>query len=510
MSATREIQILEEIEPFLYDRYFARDKALYQIWPLLRMQLGFENFHHARSHAGGGLPAPGPPGRVARAGALAGRWAAAARELVVDPGRRSKNARADLFFSTYSTSRYSRNARGEHVDAFVSPLVRWAQEMDPGLMAEIEEYPVGGEFRVPRDLPTRYVGLRHLLIASRARLTRGGAAAGMREFLAEARRLAARAGGVCASLEERSVEQALAAFRLWEGRYARRFARLRPRAVFVVTYYTAHGMAMMAAARRVGILTVDLQHGVQGPEHVAYGKWPPPPAGGFRLLPDVFWCWSPADVANIERWAGASHAAVEGGNIWTQHVAEHPGDFPGRAELGARIAGSGRRFRVLATLSPGAPHFLAELREAMASPLNQDVFWMVRLHPGMFAEEAEVEAALAPFHPFCDVALSSRLPLPAALDLTDLHLTEFSSVVLEAEQAGVPSLSSMPVLDYFVEQQQAGTLELRRPGEPAADAVRRCLALAKGRHEAPHRPATPAAPGRAALRALLVRAGVLA
>src|SRR5262249_5108569 len=75
----------------------------------------------------------------------------------------------------------------------------------------------------------------------------------------------------------------------------RQLDRLRPAAAFVVSYYSLDGMAFNLACREAGVVSADIQHGVEGDLNAAYGQWSRLPATGYALLPNLFWCWTEGD-----------------------------------------------------------------------------------------------------------------------------------------------------------------------------------------------------------------------
>lgn len=78
--------------------------------------------------------------------------------------------------------------------------------------------------------------------------------------------------------------------------------RTQPSIGFVVCYYGIEGMAFNLSCRRNGIPSVDIQHGVQGDFHRAYGQWNRVPPNGYELLPSIFWVWSETEARAIEKW----------------------------------------------------------------------------------------------------------------------------------------------------------------------------------------------------------------
>src|SRR5262249_31534185 len=102
--------------------------------------------------------------------------------------------------------------------------------------------------------------------------------------------------------------------------YRRILERLTPRVVYVVCYYGSERFAMLLAAHRLGIQTVDIQHGYSGDLHWGYSRWTNiPPGGGFELLPRYFWCWGEDEFKSMSAWAeksrGAHHVRT-GGNLF--------------------------------------------------------------------------------------------------------------------------------------------------------------------------------------------------
>ena len=71
-----------------------------------------------------------------------------------------------------------------------------------------------------------------------------------------------------------------------------------------------------------------------------------------------------------------------------------------------------------------------------------DVTWIIRMHPVMSAETIDrlANRVLAIRTENIEIQNDAQQPLPAALATVDLHITEYSSVVIEAAELGVPSL----------------------------------------------------------------------
>ncbi|WIW95942.1 hypothetical protein [Altererythrobacter rubellus] len=204
-------------------------------------------------------------------------------------------------------------------------------------------------------------------------------------------------------------------------------------------------MAFVLACRKNAVPVIEVQHGVQGEMHPAYAAWPSPQDGNAHmLLPDFFWVWSEWEASVIGRWAsGTSHHTIIGGNPWNEIWSDGSRwGGVGEALLSARTLKDRSKGKpiVLVTLQYGfAPEQqLLPLAQLMRLASSEMAFW-VRLHPSMHMRRAEIRELLASSGEF-ELDYATDIPLPALLQYADVHLTHSSSSVIEAAQAGVPSV----------------------------------------------------------------------
>lgn len=223
-------------------------------------------------------------------------------------------------------------------------------------------------------------------------------------------------------------------------------------------YYHPIGMALNLAAYNCSVPSVDIQHGSQGQYHVAYGSWNKLPKKGFELLPKIFWCWNQTDAKSINKWAqriGKAHEAIEGGNplysIWK--------DLENRLHLtydknSTFIKKKENEIRILFSLQP-MPNFLPEWFMDVVEKSPDNWKWYFRIHPNQLKDKNKI------IHKLIDglvtkkieVETATKLPLPLLLQHIDVHVTEFSTVVLEAEVLGIQSiLIHRNGLDLYNEQ----------------------------------------------------------
>ncbi|MCM0083486.1 hypothetical protein L4X63_18020 [Geomonas sp. Red32] len=210
-----------------------------------------------------------------------------------------------------------------------------------------------------------------------------------------------------------------------------------------VCWYGLDVMAATLAARRVGVVTVDLQHGVQGRDHHGYSGWAKVPPVPYEVVPDLFWCWGEEQkrtlLAENEAFAAQCDVAVCG-NLWLNKW-HTDGDLGG--EEGGELARSTAGFEktILVTLqTPGEfTDFIVEaVRE---SPPGW--FWLLRFHPATpEAERAHFEEKLQSVRRAnFETEQASRMAMYALMQLSDVQVTGYSTSAQEALFFGIPTVT---------------------------------------------------------------------
>ncbi|WP_394186938.1 hypothetical protein [Metabacillus halosaccharovorans] len=213
-----------------------------------------------------------------------------------------------------------------------------------------------------------------------------------------------------------------------------------------VYYYGPEGMAFNLACDRLGIPSIDIQHGVQGRYHRAYGSWSNVPSTGYELLPKKFWCWSEQDIKSINSWAnGTVHEAFIGGNPWLEiwkSSNEHISFIKEYKMQAKELIDANKKDKViLVTLQTGRdiPSLLIDIMNKG----DRSWLWLIRLHPHMLEQYSSIVDKLSKFVDFkvsYNIDFATELPLYAILPFTDLHITEWSSAVIESREFGVKSI----------------------------------------------------------------------
>jgi hypothetical protein len=240
-------------------------------------------------------------------------------------------------------------------------------------------------------------------------------------------------------------------------RYFERFMRASgARVAFCSVYYTLVGLAFCLAARRAGIPSVDVQHGVTA-GNPAYEGWTQVPDEGFALLPSRFWCWSEADAMPVRGWPATAqrcHRAFVGGHPW---LALWNSNQP--VVSGLRAQGPDRHGAALAVLVTlnWSSGFSDQLKAIMQSA-PRDWVWWIRLHPLMGREREAIRSwCLSHMGTRAEVDSATDLPLPLLIEAADVHVTHNSTVIQEAARLGTPSVViDARALDVYAAELSSG------------------------------------------------------
>lgn len=229
--------------------------------------------------------------------------------------------------------------------------------------------------------------------------------------------------------------------RLWARKktFSDLLARLKPKLVCVICYYSADMLALVWACRDLGIPVADIQHGQQGTYHALYSHWGVAPVNGYELIPDYFLCWNER-IRTIQQEALPSPKrkpySIVTGNVWVD-LWSQSGLLKVSKEMQSFIDGYRGRNTVLVGLQPTEEVFPDNLPSAMRR--TPEWLWLLRVHPHQRYRIPEIKVFLAAagLDNF-EIDQSTHAPLYALLRSVSHVVTPFSSLALEADQFGCP------------------------------------------------------------------------
>lgn len=237
---------------------------------------------------------------------------------------------------------------------------------------------------------------------------------------------------------------------------------------FTVSYYHDSGMALCLACNKLGVKIVELQHGSQ--RHPAYSGWNKIPREGYDALPTLFWNWSKEDAEDINKWAsktGGKYRAFSGGYPWLSMWRKNSSTNNAKINLHAPDQNSTlKKIHILFSLNGSSDLPPEWVMDAIRnSPKNW--IWIFRVHPNKTADADKIERSVGKYRlrGEFEMELSSTTPLPQSLVTIDVHVTGSSTVIMEAEMFGVPSVAiHEDGLSSYPEQAKRGVVVLAKDG----------------------------------------------
>ena len=223
--------------------------------------------------------------------------------------------------------------------------------------------------------------------------------------------------------------------------------RVAPKVVGFQCYASRDKIAVMMACKRLGIPTIEIQHGYCDAFSV-FNNLPESTKDSVTLLPDAFWAWGPSTQASLmadEGFRKNGVKVIQGGDVWGTVASLSPDaslrtarflDEVGAAKYQKRVLVG---YQVEALLSSSDAKILVPkiLTEAVAADVNW--LWMFRVHP-------RSSHLIQPLEDFfralglenVEVRHSSVKPIEVVLDASDCFVTGFSVAAFEANYKHKP------------------------------------------------------------------------
>lgn len=201
----------------------------------------------------------------------------------------------------------------------------------------------------------------------------------------------------------------------------------KPKLIWTYVYYDNAVTALIRAANKLSIRTVEYQHSVQSDKHFAYAKWQN--AGYYKdFFPNTFWGWSKNDSDRILRNFSDNSfkpEVITGGNISVLQ----------QKEL-YEIADKQHVKGILVSLQgTWIPKFLEHVIEQ-----DNDYKWYFRLHPRYPEDKTKLNAFKERFPEKIETEAANRLTLYELFNKVNFSVTDFSGVALEAAQFGIQNI----------------------------------------------------------------------
>lgn len=218
--------------------------------------------------------------------------------------------------------------------------------------------------------------------------------------------------------------------------FLERIRKIKPSIAFSTIYYNEISMGFILACKKEGVLSIDIQHGMQVGNNPAYSFWQSLPEDSYDLLPDVFLVRGMAEKDNIEKWLKKGNVIISGDlwlNFWKSNnealVIKYDSMIASQKKYNKKY--------ILYTLDY---ENIPEVMKNIIRKTSSEYSWCIRLHPADLKNMNTRCQELSGLLEFVEIKYSSTWPLHAWLRNIDIHITEYSGVVYEAEEFGVPSI----------------------------------------------------------------------
>ena len=228
--------------------------------------------------------------------------------------------------------------------------------------------------------------------------------------------------------------------------------KLKPKAVFILCYYSTYGFGMILACKKLDIPIIDIQHGVQGDYHYAYGSYKKVPEKGYNLHPDIFYVWSDAEKNSLLKWVTKNTKIFVGGNNFLDMWKDNSNEIVKKYIYMLREKYSLNKYSkvILYTVDPQEKNNEKVIKAIQESP--SDWFWFVRVHPKEVDMLEYTKEKIGDVE--CGWAINDihTLPIYSLLKVSDVHVTHRSSTIIEAADFGIKSIvTSKSGIDLFKE-----------------------------------------------------------
>ncbi|GIZ07457.1 hypothetical protein [Flavobacterium sp. UMI-01] len=216
--------------------------------------------------------------------------------------------------------------------------------------------------------------------------------------------------------------------------FYRFYSKTKPLKVVFLGYYGYDDLtAAVLAANKLGIKTVDLQHGPQTNIHLAYSNWSKVPQNGYNTMPIEFWNWDNNSKKNIDEWA------IKTTNIQSKIIGQ-PFVSYWLNKVEKLKCNNKCIFYSLQTTPFSIEDMISP--EIILLIKNTKFKWILRLHPRSNISIDTLQGYLKLHKIYENVIIQDAFhsPLPEVLSKSVLHITNFSGCLIEAYLMDVPTL----------------------------------------------------------------------
>lgn len=225
----------------------------------------------------------------------------------------------------------------------------------------------------------------------------------------------------------------------------------------VQDWRSSHEMALTLACSRQGIPCLEIQHGYYGQDFFTHYGWRLQPNGGYELKPNYYWCWTKGSADKMMEEI-SDGCAISGINPMKLYWNKKENIFANMIRTDIEKSFPLDRPLILFSLQNVLDErvFPEWIIDVVKETENQ-YFWLFRKHSSAERSGQDDICEKIEYLHNAEWKISTKLPLLKLLEYITVHVTMFSSVVVEAATEGVPSiLLAKEATELFQEQACAG------------------------------------------------------
>ena len=226
--------------------------------------------------------------------------------------------------------------------------------------------------------------------------------------------------------------------------YKEVLSKLKPKIIFLYAFH--YNAPLISAADELGILTVDIQHGLQVGWNPLYTNYDEMPPDGYSEIPDYFAVWGEKEFENIQRSLPSDkHQPIYMGAPWLEKIKKLPSSIS--KETLNVLNNDKYKHRILIVMQnqKTIPKIYKDIIDATK---NESILWVIRHHPKcepFSTSDFSTKSKNVLLNSEIDSVLFSEL-----FKYIDITISEGSALAVEASYFGIINIvtSEMGVENY--------------------------------------------------------------
>lgn len=216
--------------------------------------------------------------------------------------------------------------------------------------------------------------------------------------------------------------------------YTEIFKLIKPKVVFLYAFH--YNAPMIEAADELGILTVDIQHGLQVGWNPLYTNYDEMPPEGYSQVPDYFAVWGEKEYQSIlNSFPSEKHRPIYMGNPWLEKIKTFPVSFSKNILDILQFDSYDKRILIIMQNQTNIPQTFIDIIEETK---NDNILWIIRHHP---KGERYVQEDFSKDN--SNILVSDEIDKVLFSELfkhVDITISEGSALAIEASYFGVTNI----------------------------------------------------------------------